>query len=138
MDNCHKATFWRKQARIFHMQIPEDYRAVLHLASLVLTNPIGWWTRRALRKAICVLLAQNSQVCFVQIVTNNAAHEDRAWAGLLHDKKSCNVSALISRPSNSPCWKHGLAAKLDPRNHRIDISLRNLHSWADGTERVRK
>jgi len=88
MDDCHQARYWGKQASAFCRKAPEDFHAVLCLASLVFTHPIGWRARRALRKAICGLLAQNSQVCFVQIImAYNATPDSRAWDGLLHDKK---------------------------------------------------
>lgn len=87
MTDYHTAKYWNRQAKLFRRRVPGDYCEPLYLASLVLTNPITWWTRRALRKAVRVLIVQNSQACFVQIASNDYVNYQRSWHGLLHDKK---------------------------------------------------
>ena len=88
MPSYHKAAYWRAQDKVYKKHPPADYREALYLPDLVLDNLVNWWTRRALRKAVCTLILRNPQVCYRQLMTPDlGVHENRSWRGLLHDKK---------------------------------------------------
>ena len=60
---------------------------VLFLANLVIQDPISWWTKRAIRKAVGALIAQNSQVCmYLILLAECGPPREMAWRGLLQDK----------------------------------------------------
>jgi len=82
----HKARYWHLLAKCTPEPIPHS-KNTLYLANLVIRDPISWWTKRAIRKAVCALIAQSSLACLYQIMVGERdASCNFIWRGLLHDR----------------------------------------------------
>ena len=86
MRTYYKAKYWNDLKRDIAQRVPKQGE-VLFVANLVIQDPISWWTKRALRKAVAALIAQNSQVCMHLILLADCGPpREMAWRGLLQDK----------------------------------------------------
>jgi len=87
MGIYHNAGYWNTLARDITSSA-QRYSEILFLANLVLQDPASWWTKRALRKTVCLLIARNAQLCINQIlVAGHDTAQDLAWRGLVCDNQ---------------------------------------------------